>query len=385
MSNIKTNILKKLVLAFVRFMNVFIKREKSVVLCSGWQGMRFADNSRYMYLYLNDHKESLCIRKVVWITVNKQIEKDLKRAGYAIYQKYSLKSIYYHLKAATFYYDQFFSDFLYPLSGDAVRINLWHGLPIKRFGCYFEGVPWQLKKGYLFTCSSFGLQLLGKAFGISDSQAIYGMYPRNYYLLNEIPFLSCEEQIFLDIVFQEKKKGKKILFYLPTFRKKAIPFLGEENQNVISSFFDFLKKEDYFLISKLHLKDVVDHPTEMRSNNDCFLNLPTIVDIYPFLKEVDLLITDYSSVLFDFLYLNKRIICYAFDLSYYENEDQGFIFDYNTLPVEIVSTLEELKISLDTEKRLLDDKRNDRDLWLQRCFANYTMDDTINNIFSLIK
>lgn len=385
MISFRVSILKKLVLAFVRFVNIFIKRDKGIILCSGWQGMRFADNSRYMYLYLNDHKESLCIKKVVWITVNKQIKEELKQAGYTICQKYSLESIYYHLKASTFYYDQFFSDFLYPLSGDAVRINLWHGLPIKKFGCYFEGIPWQLKKGYLFTCSSFGLQLLSRAFRISDSQAIYGMYPRNYYLINEIPFLFREEQENLDILLLHKKKGKKILLYLPTFRKKAMPFLGEENQNVVSSFFDFLRAENYFLISKLHLKDVVDHHTETRSNNDCFMNLPAIVDIYPFLKEVDLLITDYSSVLFDFLYLKKRIICYAFDLSYYRNEDQGFIFDYNTLPVEIVSTLEELKISLGAEKCLLDDKKNDRDLWLQKCFADYTMDDTIKNIFSLIK
>lgn len=385
MSSINTYILKKLVFAFVRFMNIFIKREKEVVLCTGWQGMRFADNSRYIYLYLNDHKESLGIRKVVWITINKQIKKDLEQAGYTICQKYSLKSFYYHLKAGAFCYDQFFSDFLYPLSGDAVRINLWHGLPIKKFGCYFEGIPWQLKKGYLFTCSSFGLQLLGKAFCISDSQAIYGMYPRNYYLLNKIPFLFRKEQEYLDILLKQKKKGKKILFYLPTFRKKAIPFLGEENQNVVSSFFDFLRENDYFLISKLHLKDVVDHNTEMRSNNDCFMNLPAIVDVYPFLKEADLLITDYSSVLFDFLYLKKRIICYAFDLSYYKKEDQGFIFDYNTLPVDIVSTLEELKISLGIEKQLLDVKKDERDLWLQKCFADYTMNDTINNIFSLIK
>ncbi len=385
MNRIKIDHLKELVFVFVRFLNLFVKREKEVVLCSGWQGMRFADNSRYMYLYLNDYKDFLNIKKVVWITVNKQINGELKKAGYNTCMKYSLKSVYYHLKAGVFYYDQFFSDFLRPLSGNAVRINLWHGLPIKKFGCYFEGVQWQLRKGYLFTCSPFGKQLLGKAFRISDSQAIYGMYPRNYYLLNDIPFLLKEEKIFLDILNQQKNKKKKILFYLPTFRKKTTPFLGEENQNVLSSFFDYLRDNDYFLISKLHFKDVIDHNADIKSKNECFINLPSTVDIYPFLKEADLLITDYSSVLFDFLYLRKKIVCYAFDLSYYKTEDQGFIFDYNILPVDIMYTLQELISYLEKENQLSDDKKDARDLWLQKCFANYTMDDSIYNILSIIK
>lgn len=375
--------LKKLFFSFVRFLNIFVKRERNVILCSGWQGMRFADNSRYMYLYLNDHKKSLRIKTVIWITKDSNVKRELKQAGYKVCLKYSLLSVYYHLKAGVFYYDQFFSDFLRLLSGDAMRINLWHGLPIKKFGCYFEGVQWHLKKGYLFTCSPFGKELLSKAFCISDSQAIYGMYPRNFYLLNDIPFLLQEERKYLNILQEEKSNKRKILFYLPTFRKKRTPFLGEKSQNCLPVFFNFLRENNYFLISKLHFKDVVDHNSEIESNIDCFMNLPSVVDIYPFLKEADILITDYSSVLFDFLYMRKKIICYAFDLSYYTNEDQGFIFDYKTLPVDFVYNLEELKSNLlNKEQHISDDKMDAREIWLNKCFAGYTMKDTIYNIYS---
>ena len=61
------------------------------------------------------------------------------------------------------------------------------------------------------------------------------------------------------------------------------------------------------------------------------MNLESIIDVYPILTETHILITDYSSVYFDFLITKKPIIFYPFDLEYYSDplQGRGLIFDYN--------------------------------------------------------
>ena len=107
------------------------------------------------------------------------------------------------------------------------------------------------------------------------------------------------------------------------------------------------------------------------------LSLSPQTDIYPFLKEADILITDYSSVLFDFLYLDRDIICYAYDLYLYEHDDKGLLIDYQSLPADRVYSLDELKDNLQKKIDNRDDHAEDRKQWLKKCFADRTMNDTI--------
>lgn len=357
------------------------KRNKHIVVCSGWSSKRFADNSRYIYLYLNEKKSSLHLHKVVWLTTNVDIKKELMEAGFTVYMRSSFMGIYYHLRANYFFYDQFSDDFFVFLTRKARLINLWHGMPIKKFGVW-SGLNWDLKDDYLLTCSGFGDALLGKAFYVDPSHLIHGMYPRNYYLNHDIPFLSKDEIRYLDLLKEKKSKGKKVLFYLPTFRQSKQHFLGEANPALITAFFDFLVRHDYLLITKMHYADFYLHGDTISCLNDSLLNLPPQTDLYPFLKKTDILITDYSSVLFDFLYLDRDIICYSYDLQEYQDESKGFLLDYQKLPVDMVYTLDELKNNLLYKLDKRDGHSSGRKLWLEKCFENKTIDDTIKSSLS---
>ena len=376
----------KAILKFVFFFWIdlfllFFKRNKRLVVCTGWGGKRFADNSRYMYLYLTEHKLQYKIEDVIWITQDLLIKENLEKAGYKVYMKNSWRSFYYHLHAYYFFYDQFKKDYFYRLLRKARLINLWHGMPIKKFGTK-TGLVWILKDDYLFTCSSWGDDMIGASFIANPKRFIHGMYPRNYYLTNPIPFLTEEERSYLLQIRKQKEKGKKIVFYLPTFRKSKLMFLGESDMGKIVDFVSFLGQNDFYLLTKLHSVGYFNHHDSVKISDDNLLNLSSLIDVYPFLKEADILVTDYSSVLFDFLYLDRPIICYPYDLAVYQNEDQGLLFDYLQLPTEKVFSIDELQRKLLQVASGEDFYKEERRKWLKKCFGNYTMANTIKNTFN---
>lgn len=238
-------IIRPLVNFFVDIYLSVFKRDQQVVICSGWSGERFADNSRYMFLYLNEHKQCLNLKKIVWLTGEDSILWELKEAGYTVYKKYSVRSLYYHLRACSFFYDQFSDDFFVFLTRKARLINLWHGMPIKKFGLW-NGKNWDLKNNYLLTCSKMGDSSLGGAFHVRTDRMIHGMYPRNYFLREGFSFLTREEKQYMERLKEQQKRGRKIVFYLPTFRKDRLLFLGEADSEKLSVFLIFYQHRIIF-------------------------------------------------------------------------------------------------------------------------------------------
>lgn len=377
--------IKKLLSVFTRLWVFIFKRDPSIVLCTGWAGKRFSDNSRYIYLFLEQYKNKLGLKRIVWISNNQEHITYLRAHGYLAFKKNSWSSLYYHLRASYFIYDQYIDDFYSFLTSGAKVVNLWHGMPIKKFGLWNGFHPcWDLKDNYLMTCSVLGDNLIGKSFQVYPDHFIHGMYPRNFYLLHSIPLLMLSEMIYIKEIRKQKQAGKCILFYLPTFRKSTLCFLGEKEEYKITEFIQFLERKNYFLITKVHYAGFSRYNDKVVYTSQGLLNLPAEVDIYPFLKETDILLTDYSSVLFDFLYLNRDIIGLPYDLEDYKNNDQGLLFDYGDLPVDVAYNIDELKQLLSQEKtqqqKMIDQEK--RSQWLMKCFGNYTIDDTIKNIFS---
>ena len=62
--------IKKLLSVFTQLWVFIFKRDPSIVLCTGWAGKRFSDNSRYIYLFLEQYKNKLGLKRIVWISNN---------------------------------------------------------------------------------------------------------------------------------------------------------------------------------------------------------------------------------------------------------------------------------------------------------------------------
>lgn len=123
-------------------------------------------------------------------------------------------------------------------------------------------------------------------------------------------------------------EGKKIVLWAPTFRGNAsIP-------EIVSM--DFLEQmryelgEEWLVLTKLH-----PHLQKHMKEQECVLPTEQLLPV------VDVLISDYSSVIYDFLLMERPIVFYAPDLEYYEERNQFYI-DYCEMPGPIVTDAERL-------------------------------------------
>ncbi len=190
-----------------------------------------------------------------------------------------------------------------------ISVNLWHGMPLKRIGV--EKGKSQLITNYTLSTSVYFNQILAEAFKISQNSILPIGLPRNVRL-----FTNREETL-------EKLKVSsttKIIFWLPTYRKSVegdVRIDGIDFGNVFNmpnfdtkQFCILLKELDIICYVKPHpmsvFHDIYDNE-RLKIINDTWLYKKKLT-LYEALSVCDILITDISSVLVDFLLVNKPII-----------------------------------------------------------------------------
>jgi hypothetical protein len=181
----------------------------------------------------------------------------------------------------------------------------------------------------------------------------------------------------------------KIIVYVPTYRdypeaysKKNV--LGFEDPNDL--LFEFLEKNNYILIAKFHpLQDL-----SSIKYNDRIIQYESTYDfsLYDLLAMSDLLISDYSSVIHDYLLTGKPIVLDFFDQDKY-NDSRGFAFDpiENICPGPICTNLKELLncISIEINNPTRSEKYNNVTNWLHKYKDNHSTDRAVTLIKSLIR
>jgi CDP-glycerol glycerophosphotransferase len=345
--------------------SIFIPKSTKIFLVGGWFGQRFADNSKYFFLYSHKNKNKLGIDRVIWITRNPEVKKELQENGFEAYMAWSLKSIWYHFRAGIHVIDQCPFDINHFFSVRSKRINLWHGFPLKKVGSFMKPYTeskWQ-KKHYLqiflslfssgcwgnffvLGTSEFAAEIQGQVFNVPKERRLISCYPRNYEAVLERPikYTSRIEEPFLQKIEQAKKNGSRIIAYLPTFRDKAKTLMfGTHQPEEIRSIIDFFEIKNIVIVAKFHFAENGGIFGNL-AQHELFLNLPSAADVYTFISEFDLLITDYSSIYYDFLLWSKPIVFFPYDLEYYRDHDRGLIFDYDEYtPGPKVFNIDELK------------------------------------------
>jgi len=236
-------------------------------------------------------------------------------------------------------------------------VSLWHGMPLKKIGWYERNKnDHRYEKADIIISTSYLMKsILASCFHVDPKKVFITGQPRNDKL-----FHANKDEIIRKIVSSLTPTPNIIISYLPTFRSFGgykdgeHDFLEElfsddncNNLNKILCEYNaalFVKAHYYENINKI-LGNVNSYSNiKFINDDDLIING---IDLYDLLGSTDILITDYSSVYFDYLLLNKPILFYVPDLNRYRSA-RGFIlepFDFWT-PGPKAQTVKEFNLSL---------------------------------------
>ena len=162
------------------------------------------------------------------------------------------------------------------------------------------------------------------------------------------------------------KENEKIILYAPTFRKYEFDYNLEFN-NI---------GDNYKVFIKLHpgLKN-----TKIKNKN--IINVTNYNNIDELLVSCDILISDYSSIVFDYLFYNDEVYLYAPDYDEYKN-DRGFYIDYKKLPFSISYSNEELEKAI--INHLYKETKKELDNYLKENGFNIDNTKNIKEVYKII-
>jgi CDP-glycerol glycerophosphotransferase len=229
-----------------------------------------------------------------------------------------------------------------------VIVQTWHGTMLKKIGhdidtLYFdreyqnrlalEANNWSL----LVSSNRFSTPILKRAFSY-NGEILEAGYPRNDYLYSP-DAEKIAEKVRRSLGLPE---GKKVVLYAPTWRDDQSHSAGQYLFDLRIDLEDARRRlgEDHVLLIRRH-SNVVD---AVPGAGNGFVwdasEYPDIVDLY---LAADIMITDYSSVMFDYAHLKRPMLFFTYDLEHYRDTLRGFYFDFEQdSPGPLIATSEEL-------------------------------------------
>lgn len=246
-------------------------------------------------------------------------------------------------------------DYIYP-KADQHYVQCWHGTPLKRLGYDIEhsdnamNSQQEIQDKYRTDAEKFSFILSPSAFasekfisawnlektGQADKVVEVG-YPRDDFMLN---FTDADVKRIKESL--ELPADKKILLYAPTWRdNQHTAGVGYVYTNPV----DFGKLRDsladeWVILFRAHY--LVANAFDFDEYEGFVYNVSKYDDINDLYVISDMLITDYSSVFFDYANLKRPVLYYMYDLEYYKDELRGFYIDLSELPGPIIEKEEDL-------------------------------------------
>ncbi len=224
-----------------------------------------------------------------------------------------------------------------------VYFNTWHGTPLKTLGKGIRNAMHGIGNAqknfvcadYLLYPNRYTMEHMVEDYmldNIALGKCVLAGYPRNTAFFNK----KRGEEIIKELELE----GKKIYAYMPTWRGSVGDIDPKANAYFQYYLYELDKqlKDDEIVFLNLHpiAKKNVDFKTLKHIKN-----FPPKFETYDFLNCAECLITDYSSVFYDFANTGKKIILFTFDEEDYF-ADRGVYKPLSDLPFPNVKTIEEL-------------------------------------------
>lgn len=244
-----------------------------------------------------------------------------------------------------------------PRRREQIFLQCWHGTPLKRLGFDIKDdaanardsranlhrqYEWMSRVStHFISPSAFASEKFDTAFKLTglkpETVIIEQGYPRNDYLYN-----FTEQQADATRRRLGLPEDKKVILYAPTWRdNQHQPGVGFTYE--VSVDFDRLRAElgdEYVILFRAHY--LVASQFDFEKYSGFVWDVSKLDDINELYVISDMLITDYSSVFFDYANLRRPIIFYMYDIELYRDDIRGFYMTLEGLPGPIVRTGSEL-------------------------------------------
>nr|WP_270265137.1 CDP-glycerol glycerophosphotransferase family protein [Lactococcus formosensis] len=349
-AKIRQIIIRMIMYPFLFILGMLLKTDSKAILFSSFKGKSYSDNPRYLFEYMRDSEE-FSDYQFIWAFKKKQAIAGAKTVNFN-----SLQYYYYLSKAKYWVFNAKMAPYYYKKS-DQIYLQTWHGVPLKRLGhdIIDNGSTYYRSKqsykqmvrsydkdsrhwDYLIASSPFSAHVFETAFAFPQQKMLKVGYPRVDCLIHPDPAR----------VEELKKKyhlppHKKIILYAPTWRDNSYSNTGYTFELKVD-FYKWKRElgEDYVVLFKPHYLICSTYHIPQDLNNFIFFMDPN-QDINDAYLVSDALITDYSSVFFDYAQLGRPIYFYMYDLAHYAEELRGFYLKVpDDLPNDPVKTEEEL-------------------------------------------
>ena len=329
-----------------------LPRNKNLWIFCSWFGQRYSDNSRLLFEYVSQHCPAI---RAVWLSKNRDVVVQVRGKGFRAYPVHSLRSLAFLLRAGKIFSTTGGEIPLFFCRGTEYYA-LWHGMPLKRIleddrhsgGSEAHGsfmklyvrtarklFPWKSltdqKNLYTVTNSEFFVPFLRTAFGLPVGRILRTGSPRCDAL-----FRPHTEELIERIHGQFP--GDKIILYMPTFRTAEWtgevfnPF-DEKYGFDMDEFLATLARHKSVLVYKPHFYDARFMQSVRQKDSETLSRFILVGDadydeLYNFVGQVDMLMTDYSSIYFDFIATGKPVVLLPFDYEDYLTYARAHYFDY---------------------------------------------------------
>ncbi len=346
------------------------KVDNHTILFFAFKGKSYACSPKAIYEYmLKDPKYQNY--QFIWAFKKPEEHHQLAKNKNTKVIKYGGKEYEKHLAIAKYWiFNYRVADHIYPKKNQ-VYVQCWHGTPLKKLGYdlknthnamnsqkeIYDRYKIDAKKfKYILSPSHFATEKFISAWNLKNTnqtnKVVEKGYPRNDFLSNY-----TQEDVKRVKRKLNLPEDKKVILYAPTFRDDQHKSgVGYTYQTVVD--FDLLKQnleKEYVILFRAHY--LVANSFQFENYKDFLYDVSNYDDINELYIISDLLITDYSSVFFDYANLKRPIIFYMYDFDLYKDELRGFYIDISELPGEIAKTQTELLKKVENVKDFVYDKK----------------------------
>lgn len=353
------------------YMHEFLKKpiKEKVVVFESFFGKSYSDSPKYVYEYLMKHYKNLGYR-CVWSYSDKKF--DLPYGGKQV-KRFGLEYMYYMATAKYFVFNVR-QPYWYKKREGQVFLETWHGTPLKKLFFDMEEVysASRLSKkqvyrqskewDFLIAPNLFSSKVFRSCFAFENEMLETG-YPRN-----DVMHAPDREQIAERIRTRLSiPKDKKTILYAPTWRDDEYYGKGKY-KFTLQLDLQRMKKElgnEYVILLRTHY--YIADSLDVTGVEDFAINVSKYNDISELYLISDILITDYSSVFFDYANLKRPMLFFTYDLEKYRDVLRGFYINMEEeLPGPILKTNDEVMEAFRNLPQIIEENKEKYEVFYEK-------------------